>query len=192
MKSYSQFIFEKIIINPQTILDSIKAEEVQSGDVFDINTDNYKDIETLYEDNIFNSKLKNNNFKKDKLELSREYETFLKNTLIIKFFLVFKEKQSELEKPRYIFLQSKEQGKWGGIGLYKVGDQMKNFYDLLTNKTIEIIQNGTNFIYKTTNGGNDWTLQNLDSQSDTFKKVMRSEEINQALQSTGSKVEEIE
>ena len=192
MKNYSQFLFEKVITNPETLLDSIKAKEVLSGDVFDINTDNYTDIKNLYDDDVFNQKVQKSGYKKEKLELSREYETFLKNTLIIKFFLMFKENQSELEKPKYIFIQMKEAGKWGKIGLYKVGDQMKNFYDLLTNKTIEITQNGKNFIYKTTNGGNDWTLQNLDNQDNTFKKVMRNEEINQALQSTGSNIEEID
>lgn len=193
MKTYSQFLFEKIIINPNEILDSIKAKPVQSGDVFDINTDNYSDLETLYNDDRFNEKLRDKGYKKDKLELSKEYQTFLVNSLIIKYFLVFKESQTELEKPKYIFIQIKEQGKWNEIGLYKVGDQMKNFYDLLTNKTIEITdKTGKNFIYKTTNGGNDWTLQNVENQNDTYKKVMRSEEINQVLKSTLARVEEID
>lgn len=193
MKNYSQFLFEKVIINPTEILDSIRAKPVQSGDVFDINTDNYSDLETMYNDDRFNEKLKDNGYKKDKLELSKEYQTFLVNSLIIKYFLVFKETQTKLEKPKYIFIQIKEQGKWGEIGLYKVGDQMKNFYDLLTNKTIEITdKTSKNFIYKTTNGGNDWTLQNVENQNDTYKKVMRSEEINQVLKSTLARVEEID
>lgn len=193
MKTYSQFLFEKVIINPNEILDSIKAKPVQSGDVFDINTDNYSDLEILYNDDRFNEKLKDKGYKKDKLELSKEYQTFLINSLIMKYFLVFKETQTELEKPKYIFIQIKEQGKWGEIGLYKVGDQMKNFYDLLTNKTIEITdKSGKNYIYKTTNGGMDWTLQNVESQNDTYRKVMRSEEINQVLKSTLARVEEID
>lgn len=193
MKTYSQFLFEKVIINPNEILDSIKAKPVQSGDIFDINTNNYKDIETLYNDDRFNEKLKDKGFKKEKLELSEEYETFLVNSMIIKYFPIFKENQSELEKPRYIFLQIKKMGEWGEIGLYKVGDQMKNLYDLLTNKTIEVTDNGgKNYIYKTSNGGNDWTLQNVENQNDTYKKVMRSEEINQLLKSRLSRVEEID
>lgn len=192
MKTYSQFLFEKVITDPETLLDTIKAKMVMSGDVFDINTDKYTDLETLYNDDRFNEKLKAKGFKKDNLELTKEYETFLKNSLNIKYFLVFKDGQSELERPRYIFLQTKQGGNWGKIALYKVNDDMKNFYDLLTNKTIEITQNGKNYIYKTTNGGNDWTLQNVENQDITFKKIMRGEEINNSLKTSGTKVEEID
>ena len=46
------------------------------------------------------------------------------------------------------------------------------------------------YIYKTTNGGKDWTLQNVENQDNTFKKVMRGEEINKQLKS-GITIEEI-
>jgi len=190
MKTFSQFLFEKVI-NPETLLDTIKAKIVQSGDIFDINTDKYTDLESLYNDDTFNEKLKSKGFKKDNLETSQEYETFLKNSMSIKYFLVFKERQNELERPRYIFIQTKQGGNWSTIEMYKVKDDMKNFYDLLTNKTIEIKLNNKNYIYKTTNGGKDWTLQNVENQDNTFKKVMRGEEINKSLQ-TGSNVEEID
>jgi hypothetical protein len=191
MKTYYQFLFEKIIISPETLLDTIKAKVVSSNDVFETNIDKYTDLETLFDDNDFNSKLKSKGYKKDNLELTKEYETFLKNTLNIKYFLVFKDNQNELERPKYIFLQVKKGGNWGKIGLYEVNDEMKNFYDLLTNKTIEINFNNKIYTYTTANGGNDWTLQNGD-QDETFKKIMRSEEINNTLKTSGASVQEID
>ena len=76
MKTYYQFLFEKIITSPETLLDSIKAKTVKSTDIFDIETDKYKDLDGLYNDNNFNGKLKEKGFKKDKLEITKEYETF--------------------------------------------------------------------------------------------------------------------
>jgi hypothetical protein len=69
---------------------------------------------------------------------------------------------------------------------------MKNFYDLLTNKKIEIKYKNKNYIYNTTNGGNDWTLQNLQNQDNLFKKIMRSEEINKFLKDLNPSIEEID
>ena len=40
------------------ILDSIKAKSIQSGDIFNINTDNYTDLEKLYNDDKFNENSK--------------------------------------------------------------------------------------------------------------------------------------
>ena len=189
MKNYSQFLFEKII-NDETLLDSIGAKKKESSNIFGVNTNDFKYIEDLYDDKTFNEKLKE--FKKGELESTKEYETFLKNSLNVRYFLIFKDKQSELEKPKYVFLQLRENDKWKPIELYSVNSDMKNFYDLLTNKKIEIKHNGKNYIYNTTNGGNDWTLQNLQNQDNSFKKIMRSEEINKVLKDLNPLIEEID
>lgn len=189
MKKFYQFLFEKVIY-PETLLDSIKSKIVSSEDIFGINSDKFKNLESLYNDNTFNEKLKSKGYKKDNLELTKDYETFLKDSLNVKYFLIFKNNQSELEQPKYMFLQVRNKGNWSQIGLYKVNDDMKTFYDLLTNKTIEIKYGQKNYIYNTTNGGNDWTLQNVENQDNYFKKIMRSEEISNSLTS-GVTIEEI-
>lgn len=191
MITYSQFLFEKIITDPQTLLDTIKAKLISSGEVFDIDSDKFTDLESIYNDNNFNKKLISKDFKKDKLEVAKKYETFLKNSLNVKYFLVFKDNQNELERPKYMFVQIKQDGKWGKIELYKVNADMKNFYDLLSNKTIEIKLNGKNYVYKTTNGGNDWTIQNTQNQDNTFQKILRGEDINKILTTQGISVAEI-
>jgi len=183
MKNFNQFLFEEIISDPKSLLDSINAKKV-STNIFNININDFKDIEDLFEDEKFNKELINGEFKKDNLESTKEYETFLKNTLNVKYFLIFKDNQNELEKPKYIFIQIKKDQKWGTIQFYKVNSNMKNFYDLLTNKKIEIKSNGKSYIYVTTNGGFDWTLQNLQNQDSSFKNIMRNEDINKILQNS--------
>ena len=188
MKNYNQFLFEKII-NTENLLGSVDAKKV-SGEIFGIDTKDHQYIEDMYDDKKFNDKLKE--YRKGYLESTKEYETFLKNSLNVRYFLIFKNDQSELERPKYIFIQVRENGKWKPIELYKVKSDMKNFYDLLTNKKIEIKLDNKNYIYTTTNGGNDWTLQNLQNQDTTFKKIMRGEEINKILKTPNITIEEIE
>jgi len=189
MKNYNQFLFEKIVTE-ENLIDSIKAKKLLSGDIFKVNSDDFKYIDDLFDDKNFNDKLKG--LKKGVLENTKGYETFLKNTLNVRYFLIFEDDQNELEKPRYIFLQLKDGENWKPIELYRVNSDMKNFYDLLTNKKIEIIFNNKNYIYTTTNGGKDWTLQNLQNQDSTFRKIMRSEEINKLLQNQNISIQEIE
>jgi hypothetical protein len=193
MKTYYQFLFEKVIINPEILLDSIQAKQISSEEIFGIDTKKYNDLETLFNDNTFNEKIKSKGFKKDNFELTKEYETFLKESISIKYFLIFKSTQNELERPKYIALQVKKVNEsWGQIGVYEVNRDMKNFYDLLTNKTVEIKLNNKNYIYKTTNGGTDWTLQNTENQDQTFRQTMRSDEINNSLKTPGATVQEID
>jgi len=189
MKNYNQFLFEKVVTE-ENLLDSIKAKKVSSGNVFGIDTDKFKYIEDLFDDRNFNNKL--HDFRKGVLENTKGYETFLKSSLNVRYFLIFEGDQNELEKPRYIFIQLREGDKWKLIELYRVKSNMKNFYDMLTNKKVEIKFGEKNYIYTTTNGGKDWTLQNLQNQDGTFKKIMRNEEINKNLQNQNITIQEIE
>ena len=59
--------------------------------------------------------------------------------------------------------------------MYKVNDDVKKFYDKLSSKVIEIDDDGNKFIYSTSNG-NEWALQNIEKESDTFKKYLRKED----------------
>jgi len=192
MKNYYQFIFEKII-SPETLLDTIKSKLVSSIDILDIDISKFNNLETLFIDDKFNDKLNLNGYKKETLELTKEYETFLKYSLNINYFLIFKENQNELERPKFIIIQSKKDNNWGKIEMYQVNDDMKKFYDQLTNKTIKITQNNMEYIYKTSNGGNDWVLQNnIENQSNSFKRIMKSEEIDNILKINGTNIEEID
>jgi hypothetical protein len=70
--------------------------------------------------------------------------------------------------------------KWETCKLYKVNGDIKNFYDKLSSKVIEIEDSGDKYIYQTSNG-NEWELQNLDKSNDIFKKYFRTDEFEKLL-----------
>lgn len=184
---------ENIITRMDVLLKSIEAIPTLMGDELDFNSEKIVDIESLCKDNDFLKKLNKKNLKKNNIEYSRDCETFLEKTLDLKFFLIFDENDSELSQPKFIVLQSKpiDSYKWNSIKIYKVGGNIRKLYDVLTNKTIEITKNGENYIYKTSNAGNDWALQNIDSKNREFKNVMSNKEIRDT-QSRGSKIKEVD
>jgi len=181
IKGYIEFLKEGIVTNKDSLLKSINAKQVLMGDVFDgFNSEKFTNIDDLAKDPNFISKLDSKGFKKNNVEYTKDCETFLENTVDIKFFLIFKKEDSELEpKPEYIVFQSRPKaGHWDTIKMYKVRDNIRNFYDGLSSKTIEIKRSGNNYIYRTSNAGNDWTLQNTQNKSDVFKDIMSNAEIN--------------
>jgi hypothetical protein len=91
---------------------------------------------------------------------------------------------NELENPDYIIFQSWNDtiSKWGDAKLYKVNADIKNFYDKLSSKVIEISDGGEKYIYQTSNG-NEWLLQNVEKANDVFKKYFRTEEFESFIKS---------
>lgn len=184
-------ILESIVTDKQELLNSIKAEEVDIYQTFELNPDkltNNITIDELYDNRMFNNRLNKMNLNKSILESTEESETFIKESIVIKFFTIFNKNQSELDNPKYIIFQSKKKKdtKWEDIKCYIVKDDMKNFYVKLTNKTVEIKKDDKNYIYVTTNG-NDWQLQkhNHKQNNDTFKDIMSSDEIKAILSEDG-------
>ncbi len=184
-------VLESIVTDSETLLKSINAEQVLIGDVIDFNSENINDIDVLSKDPEFLKKLDAKGFKKNNIEYSKDCETFLDKTLDIKFFLIFKKEDSELEpKPEYIVFQSRARGsnKWEAIKMYKVNENIRNFYDKLSSKTIEIKRGGKNYIFKTSNAGNDWNLQNVQNKDAIFKDIMSNDEIKATLKDGGTSI----
>lgn len=191
IKKYNQFIKENI--EPKSLLKSIGAEQVLMGDIIDFNSEKYNNIDDLVLDEEFLKKLDKKGFKKNNVEYSRDCETFLGERSDIKFFLIFKKNESELEPtPEYIVIQSGGNGRWNKINMYKINENIRNFYDRLSSKTIEIIRNGKNYIYRTSNAGNDWKLQNIQNKNNEFKDIMSDEEIKKTLQQPNTVKKEID
>lgn len=181
-------VLESIITDSEELLNTIKAKEVDLFITFELNPDKLKSnftIEELYDNVYFNKSLMKKGFKKNNITSTEETETFLDNTIIVKFFSIFKKDMSELDKPNYIIFQSKKKGekKWDNVKCYEVNDNMKNFYDKLTNKTIEIKKGDKTYIYVTSNSGNDWKLQkNINYKDDNrFKEYMSNDDIKAIL-----------
>jgi hypothetical protein len=96
--------------------------------------------------------------------------------------------KNELENPEYILLQTWDNKleKWNFVKLYKIGDDINKFYNKLSSKTIEISDGDTKYIY-TTSDVSDWQLQSGQS-NDTYKKVLRKEELEEILNDKKAKV----
>jgi len=179
-------ILESIVTDSEALLKSIEAEEVNLYRIFNLDESDYDRglfIENLYNDKIFNKKLYNKGFKKTNLESSEDSETFIEKTIDIKFFLIYDKDKTELDKPEYIVFQSKARNetKWNDLKTYKVNQDMRNFYDRLSTKTVEIKKGDKTYIFSTSNAGNDWQLKNMNDSDDIFKKMMKSDEIKAVL-----------
>jgi hypothetical protein len=102
---------------------------------------------------------------------------------------IYGQEQNELENPLYIIFQTWNETlkRWEDVKLYKVGADVKKFYDKLSSKTIESVDSDQNYIYSTSNGG-EWELQNSDKENDTYKKVFRKEELQKLLDDRNIKI----
>lgn len=192
IKNYREFLKESAQSDSSELLDSISAKKVLMGDTLDFNSEHFTHIDNLIKDNNFINKLDDKDLKKGNMEYTKDCETFLKDKTDIKFFMIFKKGDSELANPKYIVMQTKPKtsSNWNQIHMYEVSGNIRNFYDKLSSKTIEIKKNGKNYIYKTSNAGNDWTLQNIQNKNSEFKAVMSDQEITK-LSKRGADTEEI-
>lgn len=186
-------ILESIVTDSDMLLDSIQAKEEDISKVFELNMDGFDTnytIEDLYTSSEFNRKLKRKNMKKSQIEETDDSETFIENTVNIKFFLIHMQDVSALDKPEYIVFQSKRKidSKWGEVKLYSVHDDIRKFYDKLTNKTVEIKKDDKVYIYFTSNSGNDWQLQNVDMVDDVFLDMLDRDQIKKLLMINGVKI----
>jgi len=177
-------ILESIVTDSDALLKSIEAKEVDIYTELNINKDKLKNnlsIQELYDNELFNHSLEKNNYKKNELESTDESETFIDDTVQIKFFSIYKSNQTELDQPKFIVYQSKNPGdnNWSAVVAYSVNGDMQNFYNKLTNKTIEIKKNDKTYVYITSNSGNDWQLQKHQDNQDNkiFKDMMSNNDI---------------
>jgi hypothetical protein len=96
--------------------------------------------------------------------------------------MIYRVEANELENPNYIIFQpwNELSSNWENCKLYKVNGDIKNFYDKLSSKVIEVVDGNDSYIYQTSNG-NEWTLQNVDKSNDIFKKYFRTDEFENLL-----------
>lgn len=171
-------INESLSILFDTLLDSIGAEELDIFDTFKLPKDDYLDkLDLQYlSDNIeFLNSLSSIGLKKSHVENSEDYETFISKPT--RFMFIYNVESNELENPNYLLIQSYNETlkKWDSSKLYKVNGDVKKFYDKLSSKIIEVEDGSEKYIYSTSNN-NEWVLQNVEKENDTFKKVIRKED----------------
>jgi len=171
-------ILESLSIFQDNLLISIKAESVAFDKEFHYKLKNKNmSLDLLAEDSKFITASKNKALKISKVENTDDYETFVSRSM--KFLTIFMQDANELMNPMYIVIQSKDESKnaWGELKLFKVNDDIKKFYDTLSSKTIEMKYKGKNYIYSTSNSGNEWYLGNIKDSNNIFKKYLRKEDL---------------
>jgi hypothetical protein len=165
------------------ILKSIGAEESDIFDTFHLPKDDFVDkmnLDLLTTNTEFINSLSSIGLKKSGITNSEDFETFFKRPC--RFMFIYRIEANELENPNYIIFQpwNETLDRWEDCKLYKVNGDIKNFYDKLSSKVIEVQDGGDKYIYQTSNG-NEWTLQNLDKSNDIFKKYFRRDEFEKVL-----------
>jgi len=173
-------IMESLNIWHNAILSSISAEDVDIFKTFSLPKEEKIDIDFLNDSIEFLNSLASIGLKKSQVQNTDDYETFVDKPC--KFMFIYDINSNELENPEYILFQSWNESlkKWSDTKLYKVKDDIKKFFDKLTSRTIEIVDGSDNYIYSTSNG-NDWELQNLQKETDTYKRFFRKEELQELL-----------
>jgi hypothetical protein len=167
-------LLEKLSVVEQNILDSIKAEQINIESFINgkLPTNN---LDNLINNTEFNDLLRVKGLSRGSIELTDDYETFLLSPF--KYLLIKDKEKSELHNPDFIILQtfnSTEQN-WNNIKMYKINGDFKNFYDKLTNRTIEIEHDGKNYLYQTSNK-NEFDLINQE-ETNEFPKSIRKEQL---------------
>jgi len=170
-------VMESLNMLEDVLLNSIDAKEVDLFDTLKVDKnllDNKLNLDDLFNNVDFINSLTSLSLKKSNLEDTNSYQTFL--TRPSKFMFIYGNTQNELENPIYILFQIKDGDQWQQTKLYKIGNDIKRFYDKLSSRTIEIVDGDENYIYTTSNG-NDWELQNSTKSNDIYKNNFRKEEI---------------
>ena len=168
-------LLENLSVVEQSILDSIKADPIDINTFFNERIPT-EELDQLSNNSDFNNLLKVKGLSKSGVEHTDDYETFLLNPF--KYLLIKDKNKSDLDNPDFIIIQtfnSTEQT-WNNLKMYQIQGDFKNFYDKLTNRTIEIERDGTNYIYQTSNK-NEWELVNQEEENDDFPRFIRKEEL---------------
>lgn len=183
-------VFESMNIWHDVLLNSIAAEEQDIFDTFKLPQEHYSgklNLDFLSDNIEFINSLSSIALKKSQVQNTEDFQTFVNKPC--KFMFIYNIESNELENPVYIIFQvwNSLLDKWEDLKLFKVNDDVKKFYDKLASKTIEVVDGDINYIYQTSNG-NDWELQNLDSENDTYKRFFRKEELQKLLDDKKVKV----
>jgi len=165
------------------ILKSIGAEETDIYKTFHLPKDEFADklnLDLLSTNAEFVNSLSSIGLKNTSVVNTEDFETFLSKPC--RFILIYRMEANELENPEFMIFQSWNDliGEWSDSRLFKITGNIKNFYDKLSSKVIEIDDNGEKFIYNTSNN-NEWILQNPEKENEVFKKYFRKDEFEKFL-----------
>ena len=184
-------INESLGVFYENIFKSLGYDEVPFLDTFHLTKDDYEDrmnLDLLSTNPEFIHALSSKGYKQSNLTDTNDFETFLNKPC--RFILVRTIESNELETPSFILFQSWNESlsKWDDVKMFKVTSDIKNFYDKLSCKTIQVDDNGDKYTYTTTNG-NEWILIEDDRENDIYKKYFRTDDFEKLINQRGVKIE---
>ena len=173
-------LLESLTVWYDALLSAIGAEEVNIFDTLKLRQDDFSnklDLDSLGDNVEFINSLSSIALEKSPIQNSDDFQTFLNKPC--RFMFLYDINSNELENPIYIMMQvyNDTLSSWDNSKIYKIQDDVKKFYDKLTSRTIEIVDGDQNYIYTTSNGNNEWVLQNKDVENDVYKQTFRKEEL---------------
>jgi len=197
VKKFSDFLNEKKIpnlsIDIQDLLSVLDNNKTDIFRKFRINKDEVNvndDIDKLYSNNRFNNNIKKNNLKKGKAYNTQYNETLLDDKYVLKFFFLYDKNSMELEEPEFIILQyynTDTKEKSDILGFIN-SDNINDFYQKLTDATIELTKGEDTYIYQTSNGGNNWEMKNVQMEDDKIKGTLDKKELQELIDKNNLKI----
>ena len=191
IKQFEEFVNEKssikdIKVTIEELMDIINDNELNLMTTFNLDGENVTEkdnISKLYSDAQFNKNLDKKKLKKGKLQDTKDSETLLDENYVLRFFFVYKKDAVELEEPEYILVQhyNKSTNEVSEIMLFENDNSINKFYETLTDKTIEIQRGKKDYIYQTSNSGNNWELKNPKQVKGKFKYELDSDQVDDLL-----------
>lgn len=183
-------LMESLSVWHDALLGSIRAEECDIFKTFHLIEGDFStklDLDDISDNVDFINSLSSIGLKKSELQKSDSFSTFLDKPC--KFMFIYGINSNELENPEYLLFQSwiESLNKWEEMKLYKVRENAQRFYDKLSSKIIEILDDDDNYIYNTSNGS-EWVIQNIEKVNDIYKKVFRNDELEEFLKDRNVKI----
>lgn len=192
-KKWDQFINENLFVNK--IKDDVQAIILKCGyqtlnfsDIFQIDAN--QDLEIVLKSNDFLQALQKKNLRATDLEKSQDTSSLVLNP--IQYSMIFNLEDTEEKNPVYLILQvENNDNSIYPIQLFYVTEDIFKFFEYLTNRIIVISRHGSDktWIYKTTNAGENWTLQNEENATESLKREMYGDEIAELEKNSLIKIE---
>lgn len=131
------------------------------------------DLEQLANDPNFLEDLSKRNLVATDLQSSKDLANLLDVEIKYIFINVSDEKNPNVQEPKYILIEHNDK-----IRLFYNVEDLNRFHEKLCSRIIKVTDPtnlSQHYVYMTSNAGTNWELQNMDDETDTFRKDMSGE-----------------
>lgn len=193
IKGFNSFVVESALPNIKRDISDVISGFHTPFDLFrafKINKDEVShksNIQSLYNNKGFNDSITKRHIKKGPLQATTYMETLLDDKYVLFFFFLYDADSVEIEEPKYVVLQyiDDESQERSSIMSFENDSGIESFYEKLTDDTIEVEVDGETYVYKTTNGGNNWELKNVQVEVPKAEQMIDRDALRKLLSTKG-------